>query len=55
VPDEMNGLGGESRLMVDKVTTIPRAKLGDRVGRLGDDDMVSVARALTVFIGLAGT
>jgi mRNA interferase MazF len=55
VPDEMNGLRGESRLMVDKVTTIPRAKLGERVGRLGDDDMVRVARALLVFFGLAGT
>jgi len=55
VPDEMNGLRGESRLMVDKVTTIPRAKLGERVGRLGDDDMVRVARALLVFSGLAGT
>jgi mRNA interferase MazF len=55
VPDDINGLRGESRLMVDKVTTIPRAKLGERIGRLGDDDMVRVARALLVFFGLAGT
>jgi len=40
--------------MVDKVTTIPRSKLGDRVGRLADDDMVRLRRAVMVFSGLAG-
>ena len=40
--------------MVDKVTTIPRSKLGDRVGRLADDDMVRLSRAVMVFSGLAG-
>lgn len=53
-PDEDNGLRERCSLMVDKVTTIPRSKLGDRVGRLADDDMVRLSRAVMVFSGLAG-
>ncbi|HYC22877.1 MAG TPA: type II toxin-antitoxin system PemK/MazF family toxin [Candidatus Bathyarchaeia archaeon] len=53
-PSEANGLGMVSRLMVDKVTTVPKAKLGKRVGRLVDSDMVRVNRALMIFLGLAG-
>ena len=40
--------------MVDKVTTVPRSKLGERVGHLSDDDMIRLSRALVVFLGLAG-
>jgi mRNA interferase MazF len=40
--------------MVDKITTVPRSKLGRRVGRLSDDDMIRLARSLVVFLGLAG-
>jgi mRNA interferase MazF len=53
-PDEINGLQIRSSLMVDKITTVPRSKLGQRVGRLGDDDMVRLGRAVIVFFGLAG-
>lgn len=53
-PDEGNGLGERSSLMVDKVTTIPRSRLGDRIGRLADDDMVRLSRAVLVLLGLAG-
>jgi mRNA interferase MazF len=53
-PSETNGLNTASRLMVDKVTTVPKAKLGRRIGRLADDDMVRVNRALMIFLGLAG-
>lgn len=53
-PDELNGLGEASSLMVDKVTTVPRAKLGEQIGRLSDDDMVRLGRAVIVFFGLAG-
>jgi mRNA interferase MazF len=41
--------------MVDKITTVQRAKLGERIGRLSDDDMVRLGRAIVVFLGLAGT
>ena len=53
-PDQVNGLDEPSSLMVDKITTVPRSKLGERIGRLGDDDMVRLGRAMMVFLGLAG-
>jgi mRNA interferase MazF len=53
-PNEINGLSAPSRLMVDKLTTVPRSKLGERIGRLGDEDMVRLGRAALVFLGLAG-
>jgi mRNA interferase MazF len=39
--------------MVDKITTMPRSKLGERVGRLSDEDMLRLGRATLVFLGLA--
>ena len=52
--DEATGIRESSRLMVDKVTTIPRSELGERVGQLSDDDSIRLSRALAVFLGLAG-
>jgi mRNA interferase MazF len=52
-PSDRNGLKSESRLMIDKVTTVPKARLGKRLGKLNDDDVVRLNRALTVFLGLA--
>jgi mRNA interferase MazF len=53
-PDELNGLKQRRSLMVDKVTTVPRSKLGERIGQLTDEQMVAVGRAVLVFFGLAG-
>ncbi len=53
--DQVTGIRESSRLMVDKITTIPRSKLGERIGQLSDDDMIRLSRALVVFLGLAGT
>src|SRR2546427_544870 len=53
-PSERNGLLTESRLMVDKVTTVPKSKLGVRAGSLDDADLLRLNRALLVFLGLAG-
>ncbi len=53
-PDELNQLRQPSRLMVDKITTVRRARLGERVGRLSDEDIVRLGRALLVFLGFAG-
>ena len=52
-PSDRNGLAGASRLMVDKTTTVPKSRLGRRVGKLDDEDVVRLNRALTVFLGLA--
>ena len=53
-PDETNGIRAPSSLMIDKITTIPRSELGERIGHLGDEDMVRLTRALLVFFSLAG-
>lgn len=52
-PSERNGLNTLSRIMVDKVTTVSKTKLGSRVGRLHDEDTVRLNQALLVFLGLA--
>lgn len=52
-PSERNGLRSASRMMVDKLTTISKEKLGNRIGRLEDEDMVRLNRAIMVFLGLA--
>jgi mRNA interferase MazF len=52
-PSDRNGLGSASRLMIDKITTVPKAHLGKRIGKLNDEDVVRLNRALTVFLGLA--
>ena len=54
-PNERNGLHGPSRLMVDKITTVSREKLGSRVGALDAEDVVRLNRGLLVFLGLAGS
>ena len=53
-PTAANGLRAACRLMVDKITTVPRNKLGARVGHLADEDMVRLSRAVLVFLGIAG-
>ena len=54
-PTERNGLRSPSRLMVDKLTTVPKDKLGDHIGQLTDEDMVRLNQAMLVFLGLAGS
>jgi len=54
-PTDENGLHVLSSLMVDKVTTVPKRKLGAQIGRLGDEDLLRLNRAMMVFLGLAGT
>lgn len=52
-PNERNGLRMPCRLMVDKVTTVPKSKVGAQVGRLDDEDILRLNQALMVFLGLA--
>jgi mRNA interferase MazF len=53
-PTEDNGLRIRCRLMADKITTVPRTKMGVRIGRLAGEDIVRLNRALLVFLGIAG-
>jgi mRNA interferase MazF len=54
-PNENNGLRALCRLMVDKITAVPKARIriGARVGRLADEDIVRLNRAVLVFLGIA--
>ena len=52
-PSDRNGLRSVSRLMVDKLSTVSKERLGERIGRLDDEDVVRLNRALLVFLGLA--
>ena len=53
-PSSENGLEQPSRLMADKLTTVARTRLGKPLGRLADQDMVRLKRAILVFLGMAG-
>ena len=53
-PNATNGLRAPCRLMVDKITTVPKSKVGPRIGRLDDQDILRLNRAVLVFLGLAG-
>jgi len=49
----MNGLDSESWIMVDKLTTVRRANVTRRVGRLSSTQLVDLERLIMVFLGLA--
>jgi mRNA interferase MazF len=51
--NEATGIDQLSRIMVDKVTTMPRSNVRDRLGRLADEDLARLDSALLVFLGLA--
>ncbi|MFL5286020.1 MAG: type II toxin-antitoxin system PemK/MazF family toxin [Rhodopila sp.] len=53
MPQGENGLQSVCRLMVDKITTVPKSHLGQHVGHLSDDDLIRLNRAAVVFLGLA--
>jgi mRNA interferase MazF len=50
----MNGLVVASRLMVDKLSAVPKIRLGKRIGHLSNPDILRLNRALIVFLGLSG-
>lgn len=52
-PDADNGLRKPSQIMVDKAQTVPREKIGDTIGRLDDEALLTINRALVVFLGFA--
>lgn len=52
-PSEKNGLRVASRIMVDKISTVQKTKLGMLVGRLAEEDIVRLNRAIVVFLGIS--
>ena len=51
-PDASNGLQQPSQVMVDKMQAVPRSRAGPVIGRVDDTTMLTVNRALAVFLGL---
>lgn len=54
-PNDRNGLRAPCRLMVDKITAVPKSKAGGKIGRLDDEDILRLNRAVVVFLGLAAS
>jgi len=52
-PTPNNGLNITSQIMIDKLFTTPRDKIGGIIGHFDSNIMISVERALAVFIGIA--
>lgn len=52
-PKPENGLRHTSHVMADKPVTIRRERVGQKIGRLGDQDMARLGIALAFVFGLA--
>jgi mRNA interferase MazF len=52
-PSAENGLRSISEIMVDKPHTVARERLGGAIGRLDEETLLAVNRALAVFLGFA--
>jgi mRNA interferase MazF len=52
-PTPQNGLETRSQIMVDKLVTVPRGKIGLKIGALEQEMLVRVDRSLALFLGIA--
>ena len=52
-PTKRTNLQKPSQIMVDKTHTVPREKIGQVFGRVDDEILLAVNRALAVFLGFA--
>ncbi len=51
-PAPTNGLRRASQVMVDKITAVPRGRIGGVIGRLDDQNMIRIDRALALLLGI---
>jgi mRNA interferase MazF len=51
-PNPANGLRALSQVMADKIATLPRSKISEPCGRLDEERMKAVDRALLLVIGV---
>ncbi|WP_248762085.1 type II toxin-antitoxin system PemK/MazF family toxin [Pseudarthrobacter sp. SSS035] len=51
-PGQLTGLERVSQVMIDKLTTVRRINLGQRIGRIDSKTMLAVEQSLAVFLGL---
>ena len=54
-PNERNELDASSRIMVDKITTVPKRKIGRRIGELDSEDIERLDQAMATFLGLTAS
>ncbi|TDH58749.1 DUF3018 family protein [Dankookia rubra] len=52
VPDRHAPGFSDCRAMIDRITTVPRADLGTRIGALAEDAMPRINRALVLVLGI---
>jgi len=52
-PSSENGLQKPSQIMVDKLQTVRREKIGRVIGRLSEKELLELNRLLAMVIGLA--
>lgn len=52
-PSLENGLRKISQVMIDKISTLKRDKIGSHIGRLPESMLLRITRALAVWIGIA--
>jgi mRNA interferase MazF len=52
-PDAQNGLRIPSQVIVHRISSVRRDKIGAVIGHLDDVTMLAVSRAIVVFLGLA--
>ena len=50
-PSPANGLQKLSQVMVDKLSTLPRARISEPFGQLDDECMRAISRALLLVVG----
>lgn len=52
-PDPGNGLQKPSQVQVNRLLTLPTAKIGATIGRLSEEELIELDRLLAVVLGLA--
>ncbi|MBC7203965.1 MAG: type II toxin-antitoxin system PemK/MazF family toxin [Pusillimonas sp.] len=52
-PNETNGLEHPSQVMIDKIMTVRREKIGAAFGRVDNNVLMQIDRTLAVFLGIA--
>ena len=51
-PTPANGLEKVSQAMVDKAQSVPRERIGNVFGHVGEENMLAISRSLAVFLGV---
>ena len=54
LPSTANGFAQRSYLLVDKLLTVPVARIGKNLGQLAPEDIAQLDQAMMVFLGLSG-